>query len=115
MNAPPVLRGSPVCLRAIWLGWIAAPAWWLAQFEVRYVFVPWACAHGQRWLVLGCGGLAFAASAALAAWAWRTRRASTGEEPATFLQRGAAWSAAFFSFVVLIQMLPDLFLDPCRL
>jgi hypothetical protein len=33
---------------------------------------------------------------------------------ALVLARGACWSAAFFAFLTLAQLLPDLFLDPCR-
>jgi len=99
---------------ALWVGWLGAPGWWLAQFEARYAFVPWCCTHGHRWWVFGLGGVALVGSIAIAAWAWRRQHRSTGDQPRTFLVVGSAWCATFFALLVLAQMLPDLFLDPCR-
>jgi hypothetical protein len=110
----PVLDSSPGTLPALWLGWIGAPVWWLTQFEVRYILVQWACRHGQRWAVLQWGVAALAVSVGLAGWAWSVRGRNNAEAPAGFLRRGAAWSATFFTLLVLAQLVPDLFLDPCR-
>jgi hypothetical protein len=102
-------------LPAFWWGWIASPVWWLVQFQFRYAAVAWACAHGQRWIVLGFGALALAGSVALALWAWRFQRTFRREQqPSSFLTCGAAWITTGFALLVLAQMLPDFFLDPCR-
>jgi hypothetical protein len=108
--APPSPPGS---VAALWWGWIAPPAWWLAQFEIRYATVPWACHHGYRWLVLALGAAAFAIALLLTARAWQCRSAGSGR-PLSFLHAGGAGLAALFALVTLAQALPDFFLDPCR-
>src|SRR4051812_41504750 len=96
-------------LAALWWGWIAAPFWWLAQFEARYALVPWACHHGHRWVVLYLGLAALIGSVALIACAGRSDRKCTRDPPSSFLVRGGIWIAAFFALLVLVQMLPDVF------
>jgi hypothetical protein len=113
MNDRTALPSSPQNMRILWWGWIAPPIWWLAQFEVRYATVLWACHHGYRWLVLGIGFLALFGSSALALQVWRLERQVNGEESHGFLQQGAQWSTVFFALLVLAQILPDLFLGPC--
>ena len=114
MKEDRVITDTPGGLAALWRGWIAPPAWWLAQFEIRYAMVPWACRHDVRWLVPGFGVLALGVSLALTWWAGRTARRRTGEEPRSFLQTGAAWTAIFFALLVFTQLLPDLFIDPSQ-
>src|SRR3954471_9694600 len=114
MNDQPAIPCRPGEVAALWWGWLGAPSWWLTQFEIRYAFVPWACSHGHRWMVLGLGAVALAGSLALAIWAWWSLKKTRGGQPLSFLRLGAAWSATFFALLVLAQMLPDLFLDPCR-
>jgi hypothetical protein len=113
MNNPSSLACPHGTLSALWWGWIAAPAWWLIQFEVRYALVPWACAHGQRWLVPGAGVVALVVSIGFSSSAWRARRKTTGEQPLALLAIGRAWLSTLFGLLVLAQLLPDIFFDPC--
>jgi hypothetical protein len=101
-------------LSALWWGWIGAPAWWLIQFEARYALLPWACLHHYGWLIPGMGVLALGVSLLFALSAWSARRQTSGEQPVTFLIIGRAWMSTLCVLLVVAQLLPDLFFDPCR-
>lgn len=97
----------------LWWGWIAAPTCWLLQFELRYAGLPLACRHGWPQIIPLVGFVALAASSVIVIWTWRLRPRA---ESAThrFIALGGAWSATLFAFLVFAQLLPDLFLGPCR-
>jgi hypothetical protein len=114
MSTPTKLRCMPGTLPTFWWGWIIAPGWWLAQFEVRYALIPWACDHGHSWTVPAAGGVAWSISIALVLWSWRAQRRAQGRQPLAFLAAGGVWMTIFFSALILTQLLPDVFMDPCR-
>jgi hypothetical protein len=114
MSAPLQSLPPRTASSAVWWGWVAAPAWWLGQFELRYALVPWACRAGHRWAIFGLGVVAFAGAVVLALWSWRAARAPQNGETSAFLHTGGAWMAAFSAFLVFVQAVPDLLLGPCR-
>jgi hypothetical protein len=106
------LQSEPGSVAALWIGWIGAPAWWLAQFELRYAAVSHACADGHRWLVAVIGIAALVVALGLVAWSgWKLRGAAPSGR---FIRIGGTALAAVFAGLVLLQLVPDLFLDPCR-
>ena len=113
MKPQSILAAAPGSLAALWWGWIIAPTWWLSQFELRYALVPWACRHEKPDLVPLVGMVAFAISLGLVGWAWSNAR-KNGHEERAFLRHGGVGIAALFSFLILMQLLPDLFLGVCR-
>ncbi|HEY9154736.1 MAG TPA: hypothetical protein VIM69_06370 [Opitutaceae bacterium] len=100
---------------SLWWGWLVAPTWWLTQFEVRYAFVRWACVRGQRGWIDGMGFAAVLISIVIVLWSVRCFRAAKGDEAMRFVSVGAIWISIGFAVLTAVQILPDLFIDVCRL
>ena len=41
--------GSAIGNTTLWLGFLAPPTLYLTQLLLNYIFVHWACNHGQTW------------------------------------------------------------------
>ena len=95
----------------VWPALVVAPFLALLSIGLSYALAPPACAHGGAWLVHAAilGPLVLSVGATLLALSDIRRR----REP--FLPLVAAWSGAFFSFVIAGQWLTTLFVSPCRI
>ena len=100
----------------IWLG----PGAWLANTQLNYALVPWACAHGNvaplvalaMALVATTGGvLSWRALAALPAR--RSLEDSDSGQPRRMLAALGVALAALFGLVIVLQGAAALVLDGC--
>lgn len=108
---------------ALWFGLLAAPLAWTLHLFISYGLVPVTCDRGSK-LLLGVVTGAAAIISVAAAWvSWRiwqrTRMDSTTElggvrgRDAFLGLAGAALSLLFLA-LILVEGIPDIFLDPCR-
>ena len=115
MNSIPDVTAHKSGVSSLWWGWLVAPTWWLTQFEARYAFVHWSCTHDVRGLVPGLGLAAVVISIAIVLWSIRCFRAAKEDEAMRFIAVGAIWISVGFAILTAIQILPDLFIELCRI
>jgi hypothetical protein len=99
---------------SLWWGWVAAPTWWLTQFEIRYAFVHWSCTHALHAFVSVLGLIAVAVSIAIVLWTVRCFKNTRDDEAMRFVSVGGVWIAIAFALLTAVQILPDVFIEVCR-
>lgn len=102
---------------ALWSGILAGPFAWAVNLEARYALVPWACAHGPRWVLLLVAGVTLAVSLFGFLFAWRGA-ASAGDDPGhaarvRFMATAGFLLSGVFTLMILASAIPDFFFHPC--
>jgi hypothetical protein len=109
-------------VRATWMGVVLPPTLLLAQIQVNYALVPWACANGHVWVVhlvsLAC--LAGTLAGTAVCWSSWTALGRGGSEvdagtlaPARFVTLGALVFSAGIALVIVAVDVPGFVLGPC--
>lgn len=109
---------------ALWYGILAGPVVWLSHLFATYAIATVVCAPGQV-LALHISTLVaavIAVSAGLVAWRARSVLTAVDDDQlqtishrrARFLALFGIGSSAIFLLAILVQSVPNLFLDPCR-
>ena len=124
--APPAASGArpPVSEGALWTGVLAAPVAFFLHLQLDYIYVPWTCERGGRWLLHLVALLAIALTAAGTALSWRNLGRAGRDWPEHQVEGGSAARSrfvagsgvamgAFFLLVMLAQWLPIWILSPC--
>jgi len=97
--------------------WIIGPlAAALAQQELSYAFVTWACVHRMTVVLSLPALLALAVTAIAAATSRREYNRETAESPGStrFFAITGLFVSALSAALILAMWLPTLFIDPCR-
>jgi hypothetical protein len=110
-------------IRALWAGFLLAPAAFLLNLEVAYALVPTACSSHNRLLVhlvhLACLLIA-ATGFVFALRVWRARGETwPGEEGgrvgrSRFMSGLGLLLSTLFALVILAQWIPSFVLSPCQ-
>jgi hypothetical protein len=102
---------------ALWSGIMAGPLAWAVNLEARYALVPWACAHGARWVLLLVAAVTLAVSLAgfLFAWQGGGRAANDPSHAARirFMAIAGFMLSGVFTLMIVSAAIPDFFFHPC--
>jgi hypothetical protein len=123
-EGPPKER-APVSEGALWAGALAGPLAFFLHLQLDYVYVPWTCEQGGRWLLHLVALLAVALTAAGTWLSWRTLDRAGREWPehqyaggsvarSRFVAGLGVAMGALFLLVMLAQWIPIWILDPCH-
>jgi len=115
----------PVSDGALWAGALAGPLAFFLHLQLDYVYVPWTCEHGGRWLLHLVALLAIALTAAGTALSWRNLDRAGRDWPEHAHEGGSLARSRFvaglgvamgalFLLVMLAQWIPIWILDPCH-
>jgi len=99
---------------ALWAGVLIAPVVWLVQFEIRYVLVPWCCAHGHVGYLRLTSVAAVVGALLCVGLARHNLRRARGAECDRFMAVVGLLLGCLFLLLILAQALPDFFLNPCQ-
>jgi hypothetical protein len=107
--------------RGLLFGLFAGPLAWLAQLQTAYALVPWACAHGHRFVLLAASLAALVTCGAGGFVAWESWPGSgdrlTGEpqgiEGARLMSLMGVALSVTFAVAVIASVIPILVLRPC--
>src|SRR5205085_11119411 len=107
----------------LWVTILVGPVLMLAQQQLQFMLVPWACATGLRpylWIVTAVSILIVLGAAANARRMWQQTGADWPSEeggamPRTrFMAAGALLLNLMFAFAILAQGIPTFILNPCN-
>ena len=108
---------------ALWAGVLAGPLATLAQLQVNYALVLWACGAGREWALHLVALLALLVTVAAGLLSWRNwRRAGAGwkDDGAGVVPRSRFMAvvgvliSAFIALVVVAQWIPIFVYGPCE-
>ena len=114
----------PVRTGALWFALLGGPLAWTAHLLASYPLVSLACRSGSTThlnLITAATAL-LSAAAALTGWmAWRRLRVAEGAEGpdhethrrAGFMAIAGAVLGTFFVYVIVVEGLPPVLMDPC--
>jgi hypothetical protein len=109
------LTNGEIAARWFWiLGPLLAA---LAQQELSYAFVTWACVHRMIFVLSVPALLALAVTAIAAVTSRREYNRETRDSPGSsrFFAITGLFVSALSAALILAMWLPTLFIDPCRL
>jgi len=103
----------------IWAGFLGGPIAWTFQLCINYALVTWACHHQQLWPLHLVNVLCALAAIAAGLLAWRTKHELIGSdmlasERSRFLGTVGLLSSAFFFLLIIVESIPVMVFDPCR-
>jgi hypothetical protein len=111
-------RGDAIKHLLLWTGAIAAPIAWAIQFLIIYALVPHVCKVGatKSLHLTSAVFILIGVVAGILSWWNLCRREHTFEEEResiTFLGRMGIMTSALFTLIMLAQVIPTFFIDPC--
>lgn len=97
---------TPPAIFALWYGVLAGPIAFMAQMQVKYMLVPWACSIGsQSWLhLVTLIALIFPISAGVIAWRMRTHAMGVA----------GMMMSGMFLLAMIAQDIPTFLLGACQ-
>jgi hypothetical protein len=102
----------------LWLGMLTAPVAWSIQFLIIYALVPHVC-KVQKGISLHATSIIFITIGIASGFlAWRNLSQANHSfdeerESILFLARLGIMTSALFTLVMIAQVIPTFFLDPC--
>jgi hypothetical protein len=111
-------RGDAIKHLFLWIGAVAAPIAWAVQFLIIYALVPHVCKVGtsKSLHITSAFFILIGGAAGILSWWNLGRREHTFEEEResiTFLGRMGIMTSALFTLIMLAQVIPTFFIDPC--
>jgi hypothetical protein len=114
---------QPGKIFSLWLIVLGPAVLWLAQFQVIYTLVAWACKTGRHGVIPATSIFSFLLAAGLG-WLSFSRWRETSQPPAAdpahderrrsrFMAQLGAMMTALFALLIAVQGAAYLFLDPC--
>ena len=108
---------------SLWTIFLGPAVLWLAQFQLIYSLVTWACATGRHHVIPLTSGISFLLAGGFG-WLsfsnWRDARQPTGADPAhaerrrtRFMAQVGAMMTGLFALLIAAQGAAVLFFDPC--
>lgn len=112
---------EPAGALVLWSVVLGPPILLLANLQLAYMMVPWACVRGVRWPLHIVPPVMLLLAAGVAMLAWRVwRRAGEddhGASPAArtrFMATVGLLGVALFTLAILAQWIPIFVLGPCQ-
>jgi hypothetical protein len=102
----------------LWTGMLAAPIAWAIQFLIIYALVPHVCKIGRGQSLHITSGLFIVIGFAAGVLAWRNlgqveHSFEEERESILFLGRLGLLTSAMFTLLMIAQVIPTFFIDPC--
>lgn len=102
---------------ALWWGILCGPIAFALDLQLRYALVPYACSHGQQWMLLGVSAPLFLVCVVGAIFSWRGwnegRDTTLIPSRVRFMAVGGAMLSAAFALTILANDIPHFFFGPC--
>lgn len=105
----------------LWVSALAPVFAWIAAHQLNFLFSPWVCATGRRWVLYAVTGAALVAAVAggVASWkSWKELPAEGGsgnpvEARRRFMAGGGLLLALVFSLAIVALAIPAVVHRPC--
>jgi hypothetical protein len=113
-------RTNPVDNR-LWISALAPVFAWIAAHQLNFLFSPWVCATGRRWVLYAVTGAALLAALAGGAGSWKSWKelppGEGGQDPVVarrrFMAAGGLLLAVVFSVAIVALVVPAVIHRPC--
>lgn len=102
----------------LWIGAVGAPIAWAIQFLIIYALVPHVCKVGasKSLHITSAVFILLGVSAGVLSW-WNLGRKEHSfeeeRESIIFMSRMGLMTSAMFTLIMLAQIIPTFFIDPC--